>query len=105
MQNFIEKIDEDSDYTKVYDFIQKEFTLNEIFDERMVRARYCDRKKSSMDGRIFHANYRRAIMSLLQGDRIRQFPDTVGGNECYIVQQSEIEKDDKSSIQEKESTL
>ncbi len=100
MKNFVEKIDENSNYIKVYRFIQERFAFNEIIDEMTVWHRYYSNTKDHLNGE-FSAHYRRAIRSLLQEGKIRPCAAD-RWKESYIIQQPE--KEDKNK-QEKENVL
>lgn len=90
MKNFIEKIDENSIYTKVYRFIQEEFTANDVFDRMTVLERY--RVKTTEDKetirqtiRQFDTHYYRVIQSLLQEGKIRRFSHTRRNGKLYYT--------------------
>lgn len=93
MSDFIEKVDENSNYTKVYRFIQEEFALNEVIDRMTVWERYFSRTNDSMNGE-FRTHYERAIYSLLEENKIRRCA-TDQRMDTFVIQNPEIEKNEQ----------
>ena len=77
MKNFVEKIDENSNYTKVYRFIQEEFTANDVFDRMTAVERYRTKKPEDKETIFeFDIHYDRVTQALLQEGKIRRFSHT-----------------------------
>ncbi len=86
MKKFIEKIDENSIYTKVYHFIREEFAVNEVFDRMIARERYYAKHLEDKETiRQFDTHYYRAIESLLQEGKIRRFSHTRRKGKLYCT--------------------